>query len=131
MPVIGIIASQSATPPAPPTGDKTLEYNFAQNWGSSIGVAVIQGPTPTFGRGSDATGVNDSGNIATATGNNPRFHHSPQDSSPVGLLVEETGATNLCEYSENLDFNTTSWSSITTRTRRSARGHWTTSTTRA
>ena len=61
-------------------------------------------PRVTFTRTTDATHpatyVNNSGYIASASNNAPRFDYSPVNLACKGLLIEESRA-NLCTYSED------------------------------
>lgn len=78
----------------------TLHYDFATD--KSLTARV--GPTLSITRATDATYVDSSGNIATASSGVARFTHD-KDGNSLGLLVEEA-RTNICLQSENL---ATSW----------------------
>lgn len=81
----------------------TLHYKFAED--KSLTASV--GPTLSITRATDATYVDENGNIATASSGNARFTHDKNGVS-LGLLVEEA-RTNICLQSE--DFGTT-WTNV-------------------
>lgn len=70
--------------------NKTLDYDFKQNWGTPLATAILTGPTPTFTRASDAWGVDESGVVRAAGGNDlPRFTHDGANANAaLGLLIE-------------------------------------------
>jgi len=75
----------------------TLHYDFA----SDKSLAARAGPTLSLIRNTDATYVDNTGLIATASSNEARFTHDPVSNESLGLLSEEA-RTNLCLYSEDL-----------------------------
>jgi len=93
--------------PSAPASDKTLDFDFKQNWGAALASAVLQGPALTFSRTGEANGWDEDGVMRTAADGEHRFEHDPGNgNAPIGLRLDDA-ASNILPSSE--DFNNATW----------------------